>query len=80
VGGSHKAIINLSNAVKEMGLKIHMQKIKYREVSKTPSNSRMFKVVGQESERVRELKYLGSTLTEEKNIIIEIKQRILMAN
>jgi hypothetical protein len=40
----------------------------------------MFTVDGQESERVRELIYLGSTLTEDNNIIIEIKQRILMAN
>lgn len=49
------------------------------EVTKMQSNSRMLKVDNQEFERVRDLKYLGSTLTED-NITIEIKQRILIAN
>jgi hypothetical protein len=31
----------------------------------------------QEFESVRKLKYLGSTLIEDNNIIVEIKQRIL---
>jgi hypothetical protein len=43
------------------------------------SNSRMLKVGDLEFERVREFKYLGSTLIED-NIAIEIKQRIVMTN
>jgi hypothetical protein len=34
----------------------------------------------EEFERAIELNYLGSTLTEENNIAIEIKQMIVMAN
>jgi hypothetical protein len=34
----------------------------------------------QEFERVRDFKYLGPTLTEDNNITIEIKLRIVMAN
>jgi hypothetical protein len=49
------------------------------EVTKTPANSRMLQVDDQEFGRVREFKYLGSTLTE-ANIITEIKQRNVMAN
>jgi hypothetical protein len=40
----------------------------------------MLKVDGQEFERVRDFRYLGSTLTEDSNINIEIKQRIVVAN
>jgi hypothetical protein len=34
-----EAIINLSKAVKEMGLTINLQKTKYKEVNKKPFNS-----------------------------------------
>jgi hypothetical protein len=44
------------------------------EVTKMPSNSRMLKVDDQEFESVKEIKYLGSILTEDNNISIEIKQ------
>jgi hypothetical protein len=50
------------------------------EVTKMPSNLRNLKVDKQESERVKELRYVGSTLTEGKNITAEIKQRIVMAD
>jgi hypothetical protein len=50
------------------------------EATEISSNSRMFKVNDQEFERARELKYLGSTITEDNKITTEIKQRILMAN
>jgi hypothetical protein len=42
-------------------------------VTKRPSNSRMLKADGQELERVREFKYLGSILTKD-NSTIEIRQ------
>jgi hypothetical protein len=75
-----KSITNLSKTVKEMGLTINMQNTKYMEVTKRPSNSRILKVDDQEFERVRDFKYLGSILTEDNNITIETKQRIVMAN
>jgi hypothetical protein len=37
-------------------------------------------VYDQEFERVREIKYLGSTVTEDSDITVEIKQRTVMAN
>jgi hypothetical protein len=43
-------------------------------------NSRMLEVDDQEFERrVREFKYLGSTLREDNNFTIEIIQRVVMA-
>jgi hypothetical protein len=75
-----EAIINLSKAVKEMGLTINLQKAKYMEVTKRLTDWRMLEVDDQQFERVREYKYLGSTVTEENNITIEIEQRILMTN
>jgi hypothetical protein len=44
------------------------------EVTIGPTNSRMLKVDDQEFERVREFKYLGSTLTDDKGITIEMKE------
>jgi hypothetical protein len=59
-----EAIRNLSKAAKEMGLTLHLQKIKYMEVTKTPTNSRTLEVDDQEFEREgREFKYLGSKST-----------------
>lgn len=57
-----------------------LSKIKYMEVTEKPSNSRMLKANDQEIERVRELKYIGPTRTEDNRIITEIKQRNLMTN
>jgi sorting nexin-29 len=80
IGVLKEAIKNLRKATKEMGLTINLQKTKYMEVTKKPTNLRMLKVDDQEFERVREFKYLGSTLTEDNNINTEIKLRIVMAN
>jgi hypothetical protein len=67
------AITNLSKAEKEIGLTINLQKTNSMEVTKRPRNLRMFKVDDQESERVRQFKYLGPTLAEDNNIITELK-------
>jgi sorting nexin-29 len=80
IGVLKEEIKNLSNTAKEMGLTINLQKTKYMEVTKKPTNLRMLEVDDQEFERAREFKYLGSTLTEDNNITTEIKLRILMAN
>jgi hypothetical protein len=80
IGVLKEAIKNLSKAAKEMGLTINLQKTKCMEVTKKPSFLRMLKVNDQEFERVREFKYLGSTITEDNNIATEIKLRTVMAN
>jgi hypothetical protein len=51
-----------------------------REVTEMASNSRVFKVDDLEFGGAKELKYLGSTVTEDNNIVIELKQRTVMAN
>lgn len=75
-----EAIINLSKTVKEIGLTINLQEAKYLEVTKRPTNLRMLEMDDQQFEGVRAYKYLGSTVTEESNITIEIEQRILMTS
>jgi hypothetical protein len=40
----------------------------------------MLRVDDQEFERVREFRYLGSTVTEEIDITFETKEKILMTN
>jgi hypothetical protein len=47
------------------------------EATKRTSNSRMLTVDNQEFQRVRKLKYLGSTLTD-NNITCETKEIIVM--
>jgi hypothetical protein len=80
IGVLKETVKNLSKAEKEMGLTINLHKTKYMGETKKPTNLRMLKVDEQEFERVREFKYLVSTLTEDNNITIEIKLRIVMAN
>jgi hypothetical protein len=67
-----EAIINLSKAAEETGLIISLQKTKYMEVIKRLSNSRLLKVNDQKFEIVKEVSYLGSIVTKENNIIVEI--------
>jgi hypothetical protein len=63
-----------------MGLTVNMQKTKYMEVTKRPTNTKMIVTGNQQYERVKEFKYLGTTLTEDNDTSTEIKQRIIMAN
>jgi hypothetical protein len=84
VGESHRCAqrsnANLSKAAKKMRLNNHLQRTKYTEVTEMANDSRKNKVDDHESERMRELKYLGSTLTDDNDISIEIKQRTVVAN
>jgi hypothetical protein len=41
---------------------VNMQKTKYMEVTKGPTNTKMIKIDYQECERVKEFKYLGTDL------------------
>jgi hypothetical protein len=50
------------------------------EVTKRPTNSKMIVIDNQQYERVKEFKYLGTTLTEDNGTSTEIKQTIIMAN
>jgi hypothetical protein len=68
-----------SNATTDLTCHI-MHKTKYIEVTKRPTTTRMLRVDDQEFERVRDIKYLGSIITDDNNTSTETKQRIIMAN
>jgi hypothetical protein len=68
----------LMKAAQVMGLTVNMQKIKYMEVTKRPTNTRTLIIHDHQYEGVKEFKYLGTTLTEDNDISTEIKQRIIM--
>jgi len=63
-----------------MGLTINMQKTKYMEVTKKPTNAEMLKTDDQEYGKVKEFKYLGTILTEDNDMTTEIKHQITIAN
>jgi len=62
-----------------MGLTINTQKTKYMEVTKK-TNTKMLQTDDQEYGRVKEFKYPGAILTEDKDITMEIKHQITIAN
>jgi len=63
-----------------MGLTINMQKTKYMEITKEPTNTKMLKTDDQEYGRVKEFKYLGTILTEDNDMTTEIKHQITVAD
>jgi hypothetical protein len=70
----------LMKAAQVMGLTVNMQKRKYMEVTKRPTNTKMLLIGNQQYGRMKEFKYLGTTLTEDNGISTEIKQRIIIAS
>jgi hypothetical protein len=54
----------LMKVAQVMGLTVNMQKTKYMQVTKRPTNTKMI-IAYQQYERVKEFKYLGTTLTED---------------
>jgi phosphohistidine swiveling domain-containing protein len=50
-----------------------VQKKKYMEVTRKPTNNEMLKFDDQEYERVKEFKYLGTIVTEDNDITTEIE-------
>jgi hypothetical protein len=48
----------LRKAAQVMGLTVNIQKTKYMELTKRPTNTSMLKINDQEYERLKELKYL----------------------
>jgi hypothetical protein len=70
----------LTKATQVMGLTVSMRKTKYMEVTKRPTDSKRIVIGNQQYERVKEFRYLRTTLTEDNNISTEIKQRIIVAS
>jgi len=69
-------------ATKEVGLEINAHKTKYMTVSRDQNAGRIhsMKMDNSPTERVEELKYLGTTLTSENSIQEEIKSRLKLGN
>jgi sorting nexin-29 len=71
VGRSTDTLKKLMKATQVMGLTVNTQKTKYVEVTKRPTNTKMLIIGNQQYERVKEFKYLGTTLTEDNGISTE---------
>jgi hypothetical protein len=57
-----------------------VQKQKYTEVTRKPTNTKMLKFDDQEYERVKEFEYLAAIVTEDNDITTEIDLRITVSN
>jgi hypothetical protein len=69
-------------ASKETGLEVNADKTKYRVMSRDPNaeRSHSMKIVNSSFVRVKEFKYLGTTLTNQNFIQEEIKSRLKSGN
>jgi len=70
------------DATKEIGLEVNAHKSKYMTVSRDQNAERIHSMKFDNSsiERVEELKYLGTTLTNQNSIREEIKHRLKLGN
>ena len=76
-----KAYKDMKRAAKESGLEVNLPKTKYMLMERKDGNTGNLVVAeGVEFEKVPTFKYLGSTLTEKNENILEIKERILSGN
>jgi hypothetical protein len=75
-----KTIKKLMKAAQVMGLTINLQKTKYMEVTKKPTNTEMLKNDDHEYGREKEFKCVGTILIEYNDITTEIKHQITVAN
>ena len=70
----------LEKAALPAGLKVNVGKTKYMVLAPTPQNTNNLIVHGNDFERVKSFKYLGSRLTEENDTLSEIRERISHGN
>ncbi|PSN38156.1 hypothetical protein C0J52_25847 [Blattella germanica] len=70
----------MDHCFKERGLKINVEKTKYKLVTKKENNTNFIKINDYTFDQVQEFTYLGSKLNSENNVGREIKQRITNGN
>jgi hypothetical protein len=75
-----EAFVNLESATKEMGLAINESKTKYMEATNNPTNTQYLSVKEYKFEKVTQFKYLGTLVTSDNNLTVEINHRLLTAN
>jgi hypothetical protein len=75
-----EAFLNLEKAAKEIGLTINEDKTKFMEITEHPTNLCFLEVDGYKFEKVTQFKYLGTSITYDNDISVEINNRIISAN
>jgi hypothetical protein len=75
-----EAFLNLKKAAKEIGLTINGDKTKFMEITKYPSNLCFLEVNGYKFEKITQFKYLGTSVTYDNDLSVEINNRIISAN
>jgi sorting nexin-29 len=75
-----EAFIKLNNEAQQMGLNINKEKTKCMEITAKPAKSKYLSVGNYKFEKVTEFKYLGTMISDDNNLDIEIHYRLLMAN
>jgi hypothetical protein len=74
------ALNGLEMAAQNMGLMVNYDKTKYLETSSKPIKEKYIRINNTDIQQVNQAKYLGSTITDNNNITMEISHRINMGN
>jgi sorting nexin-29 len=75
-----EAFLNLEKAAKEIGLTVNEDKTKFMEITEYPTNLCFLGVNGNKFEKVTQFKYLGTSITCDNDLSVEINNRIISAN
>jgi hypothetical protein len=75
-----EAFIKLNNEAQMMGLNKNEEKTKYMEITAKPTKNKYLNVGNYRFEKVTEFKYLGTMISYDNNLDVEIHHRLLLAN
>jgi hypothetical protein len=70
----------LEEAAKDIGLIINEDKTKFMAITENPTNLCFLDVDGYKFEKVTQFKYLGTSITYDNDLSVEINNRIINAN
>jgi hypothetical protein len=72
--------MKLEKAAKVIGLTINEDRTKFMAITKYPTNLCFLEVDGYKFEKVTQFKYLGTSVTYDNDLSVEINNRIISAN
>jgi hypothetical protein len=75
-----EAFIKLNNEAQKMGLNKNEEKTKYMEITAKPTKNKYLNVGNYRFVKVTEFKYLGTMISYDNSLDIEIHHRLLLAN